>query len=167
MSLMEKIGLWEKTSSVTNGNSALAFLSFERSVPQLQFSGYWCMDAGRENLLKGSQSTRICCLAPIIPASREFYPEVTKPPLVDFRPTVNSIPPQRQKAGLNAQNVIEDSGRQLLAPSFTSCLSKHLPFLVIFHKHVLSDYCVLVTWSHVLSYPLILILLDPEVQTWT
>lgn len=82
MSLMEKIGLWEKTSSVTNGNSALAFLSFERSVPQLQFSGYWCMDAGRENLLKGSQSTRICCLAPIIPASHEFYPEVTKPPLV-------------------------------------------------------------------------------------
>lgn len=88
--------------------------------------------------------------------------------LVDFRPNINSIPPQKQKAGLNAQNVIEDSGRQLLAPSFsTSCLSKHLPFLVIFHKHVLSDYCVLVTWSHVLSYPLILILLDPEVQTWT
>lgn len=71
--------------------------------------------------------------------------------LTDFRPkaclalmNVNSIPAQKQAAGLNTHNGLKTEAS---SSWFLLSFSKTSPFLVIFQKQVLSDYCVLVTVS--------------------
>lgn len=67
---------------------------------------------------------------------------------------VNSVPAQKQAAGLNTHNATEDGACQLLAPTpSSSCLFKPLPCLVIFLKVTcMETFSVLVTLAQSIAF---------------